>query len=82
MAGSGIAVHGVAVDAVACLIATVPEEAPFATFLTERASEASRTRARACAVLYKTYTHIIEITRGSVRVTPGVQSAKATEIPR
>lgn len=46
--GSGVAVHGVLLDTVATLIASVSKEALFTTILTQCAGEASRTRARAC----------------------------------
>lgn len=46
--GSGVAFDGVVTCAVAGLIAPVPEETHFATILTERAGETSRTGARAC----------------------------------
>lgn len=45
--GSGVAFHGVFVDTVASLIASMSEEALFTTLLTQLAGETSRTRARA-----------------------------------
>ena len=47
MPGGGVTVHGVRLDTVANLIASVPEEALFTTILAQRAGETSRTRARA-----------------------------------
>lgn len=45
--GGGVAVNGVFLDTIANLIASFPEEAFFTTILAQRASETSRTRARA-----------------------------------
>lgn len=50
MSGGRVAVHGVLLNAVAGLIASVPEEALFTTILAECAGETSRTRARAYRV--------------------------------
>lgn len=53
MAGDGVTVHGVLLNTVANLIASVPEEALFTTILAQRAGETSRTRARACVCIDK-----------------------------
>lgn len=45
--GGGVTVNGVFLNTVANLIASFPEEALFTTILAQRASETSRTRARA-----------------------------------
>lgn len=49
MPGGGVTVHGILLDTVANLIASVSEEALFTTILAQRAGETSRTRA--CAIL-------------------------------
>lgn len=51
--GGGVTVNGVFLNTVANLIASFPEEALFTTILAQRASETSRTRARACVCIDK-----------------------------
>lgn len=53
MPDGGVTVHGVRLDTVANLIASVSEEALFTTILAQRAGETSRTRARACVCIDK-----------------------------